>query len=197
MPKKSTTWWDMARSGGSSVIGMLKKLPISVEKNRGVGTDAETLIGIAHRSQDEHDDEKADQDGKEAGRQRQIVHMAHLLVLPLDRTTHGRNLLFRTKACLGDLFHRFKQVATSVRDRRHTRGIEPTSILQLVPHVEAEEIGRALSVISACHFLGRVDNVGKREAVLRGECLHVIEGVLRVGVRVVWHYGNRANPDRA
>src|SRR6516225_6275634 len=109
MPKKSTTWWDMARSGGSSVIGMLKKLPISVEKNRGVGTDAETLIGIAHRSQDEHDDEKADQDGKEAGRQRQIVHMAHLLVLPLDRTTHGRNLLFRTKACHGDLFHRFKQ----------------------------------------------------------------------------------------
>ena len=42
------------------------------QENRGVGTDA----GIAHRSQDEHDDEKADQDREEAGRQWQ-VHMAH------------------------------------------------------------------------------------------------------------------------
>jgi hypothetical protein len=37
--------------------------------------------------------------------------------------------------------------------------------LQLVLCVEAEEIGRALSVISARYFLGRVDNVGKGETV--------------------------------
>jgi hypothetical protein len=34
MPKKSTTWWDMARCGGSSVIGVLKKLPTSVAGNK-------------------------------------------------------------------------------------------------------------------------------------------------------------------
>jgi hypothetical protein len=31
-----------------------------------------------------------------------------VLALPLDRTAHGRNLLFRTMTCLGDLFHCFK-----------------------------------------------------------------------------------------
>src|SRR5262249_1452100 len=74
---------------------------------------------------------------------------------------------------------------------------EPTSILQLVLCVEAEEIGCALSIIIACDFLGRIDNVGKREVVLRGESLHVVEGVLRIGVGVVWHDGDRADPDFA
>ena len=46
------------------------------QENRGVRTDAETLIGISHRSQDEHNEEKADQDGKEAGREREVVHLA-------------------------------------------------------------------------------------------------------------------------
>src|SRR6516165_4302536 len=81
------------------------------QKNRGVGTDPETIIGIAHRSQDEHDDEKADQDGKEAGRKRQVVHVTHLSVLPLDRTAYGWKLLLRSMACFGDLLHGFKQVA--------------------------------------------------------------------------------------
>src|SRR5215467_4834237 len=71
------------------------------QENRGVGTDAETLIGIAHGSQDEHDEEKADQDGKEAGRERQVVHVTHLSVLPLDRTADGWKLLLRPIACFG------------------------------------------------------------------------------------------------
>src|SRR6516164_7547947 len=29
-------------------------------------------------------------------------------VLPFDRTAHGRNLIFRTMTCLGNLFHCFK-----------------------------------------------------------------------------------------
>src|SRR5512135_3675357 len=73
------------------------------QKNRSVGTDAKTLIGKANRSQDEREEEKADQDGKEARRQRQIVHMAHLSVLPLDRTTRGWNLLFWPMTCFGHL----------------------------------------------------------------------------------------------
>ena len=63
-------------------------------------------------------------------------------------------------ACLGDHPHCFKQIAACVRNGRHPRGIESTAVLQLVLCVEAEEIGRALSVISARYFLGRVDNVG-------------------------------------
>ena len=78
------------------------------QKNRGVGTDAETFIGVAHRSQDEHDEEQAHQDGKEAGRERQVVHVAHLSVIPFDRTAHGWKLLLRSMACFGHLLHCFK-----------------------------------------------------------------------------------------
>ncbi len=34
IPKKSMTWWDTSRSEGSSAIGMLKKLPISVASSK-------------------------------------------------------------------------------------------------------------------------------------------------------------------
>ena len=47
------------------------------QENRGVGIDAETLISIAHRSQDEHDDRKADEDREETGRQWQVVAHPH------------------------------------------------------------------------------------------------------------------------
>jgi hypothetical protein len=83
-------------------------------------------------------------------------------------------------ACLGDLLHGFKQVATSVRDRRHPRSIKATSVLQLVLGVEAEEIGCALSVIGACNFLGRVDNIRKREAVLG-------EAPVSLGIMAICH----------
>ena len=52
-------------------------------------------------------------------------------------------------ACLGDHPHCFKQIAACVRNGRHPRGIESTAVLQLVLCVEAEEIGRALSIVSA------------------------------------------------
>ena len=82
-------------------------------------------------------------------------------VLPLDRTAHGRKLLFWPVACFGHLFHRFKQVATSIRDRRHARGIEPTAVLQFVLYIEAEEVGCALSAIGMRNLLGRVEDVGE------------------------------------
>jgi hypothetical protein len=74
MPKKSMTWWDMARSGGSSAIGMLKMLPTSVANSKKIAVLE--LTPRAHRSQDEHDEEKANQDGKKAGREREVVHLA-------------------------------------------------------------------------------------------------------------------------
>jgi hypothetical protein len=49
---------------------MLKKLPISVARSKKIAVLELTprlSLGIAHRSQDEHDGEKADQDSKEAG----------------------------------------------------------------------------------------------------------------------------------
>ena len=98
-------------------------------------------------------------------------------------------------ACLGDLFHGFKQVAACIRDRRHPRSIEATAVLQLFSCVEAEEIRRALCVIGACYFLGGVDNVRKGEAMPCGERLHVVEGVFGIGLSVVWHYGDCADTD--
>jgi hypothetical protein len=55
--------------------------------------------------------------------------------------------------------------------------------------VEAEEVGRALSVIGSCYILRLIDDVRKGEAVLRSQRLHVVEGVLAVGRGVVRHDG--------
>src|SRR5215472_18819085 len=98
-------------------------------------------------------------------------------------------------ARLGDLFHGFKQVAACMRDRRHPRSIEATAVLQLSLCVEAEEIRRALCVIGAYHFLGGIDSVRKGEVMPCGERLHVVEGVFRIGLSVVWHYGDCADID--
>src|SRR5215469_17222671 len=98
-------------------------------------------------------------------------------------------------ACLGDLLHGFKSVAACISDWRHPRSIKATAVLQLILCVEAEEVGRALSVIGACHFLGRIDNVGKAKAMMRCEGSHVVERVLRIGLSVVWHYGDCADTD--
>ena len=118
-------------------------------------------------------------------------------MIPFDRTAHGWKLLFRPIPCVGDLLHRFKQVAASVRDGRHSRRIETTLVLQLILCIETEEIGRALRALGARHFLGRIDHVGKSEAMPRCERLHVVEGVLGIVLGVVWHDGDCPNPDLA
>ena len=74
-------------------------------------------------------------------------------MLPLDRTSHRRNLLFRSAARLGHLLHRFEQVAARIWRRLYARSIEPPAILQFVLRVEAEEIRRALSVIGSRDLL--------------------------------------------
>src|SRR5262245_41527015 len=84
-----------------------------------------------------------------------------------------------------------------IRNGRHPRSIEATSVLQLVLCVEAEEIGRALWTIGACHFLGRIDHVWEGELVTLCERLHVVEGVLGIGFGVVWHDGDRPDADLA
>ena len=104
---------------------------------------------------------------------------------------------FRPIPRVDDLLHRFKQVAASVRDGRHSRRIEATSVLQLILCIDAEEIGRALRAIGARHFLGRIDHVGEGEAMPRCERIHVVEGVLRTVLGVVWHGGDCPNPDLA
>src|SRR6516162_7182194 len=115
------------------------------------------------------------------------VHVTQLSVLPLDRTAHGWKLLLRPMACFGHLLHGFKQVTACISDRRHPRSIKAAAVLQLILRVEAKEIGRALSVISACHFLGGIDHVRKSEIVTRRERSHVVEGVLGIGLSVVRH----------
>ena len=65
--------------------------------------------------------------------------------------------------------------------------------MQRVLRIEAEEIGRALSVIGSRHVLRLVDNVGDGEAMLRRELFHIVEGVLGVGHGIIRHDGDRAD----
>jgi len=51
----------------------------------------------------------------------------YISMIPFDRTAHGWKMLFRPIPCVGDLLHRFKQVAASVRDGRACRLLAPLS----------------------------------------------------------------------
>src|SRR3974390_1467773 len=118
-------------------------------------------------------------------------------ILPLNGTSHRRHLMFRSMAGFGYLLHCFEQVTRSGGDERGARGIEATSILQFVLRVETKEIGCALSTIGASDFLHRIDHVWEDKAVPRGECLHVVERVLRIGLGIIWHDRNCADSDLA
>jgi hypothetical protein len=72
------------------------------------------------------------------------------------------------------LLHCLEQI-TAVGNQRSARRIEPTSILQLVFHVETKKIGCALSTVGASDLMRSIDHVWEDKAVPRGECLHVIE----------------------
>ena len=84
-----------------------------------------------------------------SGTSQRMRSTKHISMIPFDRTAHGWKLLFRPIPRVGDLLHRFKQVAASVRDGRHSRRIEATSVLQLILCIDAKEIGRALRAIGA------------------------------------------------
>src|SRR5262249_8111609 len=73
--------------------------------------------------------------------------------------------------------------------------IKATSVLQPILRVEAEEVGRALRAIGARHLLGRIDYVGKGEVVTLCERLHVVAGVLGIGLCVIWHDSDRTDAD--
>ena len=53
--------------------------------------------------------------------------------------------------------------------------------------VETEEIGRAHGAVGASHVLSRVVEIGETEVELRRQLLHVREGVLGIGLRIVAH----------
>jgi hypothetical protein len=48
---------------------------------------------------------------------------------PLYRTSHRGRLLDGAVAGLCHLLHRLEKVASTIRDRRHARGIKPSAIL--------------------------------------------------------------------
>src|SRR6516165_1583472 len=101
--------------------------------------------------------------------------------LPLDRAAHGWNLLARALSGVGNLAHRFEQLAARVGGASlFPACVKAPAILQLEPVVEAEEVRRAHRVIRACHVLALVIEIREREAVRLREVLHVVEGVLRV-----------------
>ena len=72
----------------------------------------------------------------------------------------------RSAARFDDLLHCLEQVAARIWRRLYARGIEPTSVLQLVLCIETEKIGRALSVIGARDLLRRIDHIWESKTVL-------------------------------
>ena len=102
----------------------------------------------------------------------------------------------RTLPGLGDLFHCLKQFAPNIRPCRFAAAfIEPAAILELKVRVEAKELRRAHGIVGMGNILGLVMEVGKRETVLLGEALHVVEGIVWMGAGVVGADGNRVNAE--
>jgi hypothetical protein len=113
------------------------------------------------------------------------VHMTEGAVrVTLHRALKALAVFYRSSA---------REVATGIRDRCGARRVEPSPILQLVPCVEAKEVGRALSAVGACYLLRFVDRVGERKTMLCRKSLHVVKGVLSVGRGVIRHDGDCAD----
>jgi len=85
-------------------------------------------------------------------------------------------LLGRPLARSGDLQHGFPQFAFLRPGRLPRAGaVHPAALLQLARAAEAEEIRRADGAVSAGNLLRLVDQIGKREIMLRREELHVLK----------------------
>ncbi len=114
--------------------------------------------------------ERSSADGRRRyGRRRGARHA----LLPLDRAADRRMLDRRRRAGARDRHHRVEQLARRRRVGRASRRVEPAAVGELQVAVEAEEIRRADGAVGARDVLRLVDHVGEREAVLRGERLHV------------------------
>lgn len=98
---------------------------------------------------------------------------------PLDRTAHARLLHVGTLAGLGDLAHGVEQFGGPAAGVSHCGIIESAAVLQLTVGIEAEEVGRADGIIGLGDGLVLIDQIGKREAVLFGECGHLRRAVGR------------------
>ena len=104
----------------------------------------------------------------------------HLMEQPTDGTCSGGRLAGRDGA------HGLDQLATRGRGYRCGAAlVEAAAIPELALLVVAEEIRRADRAVGPRHRLVLVVQVRKRETVRLGEALHVGEGVLRIGLRIV------------
>jgi hypothetical protein len=104
-------------------------------------------------------------------------------------------LIDRRTAGPRNLRHRFEKFAPRRGIGRAPRRIEATPVSERQVAVETEEFRRAHRVVGAGDLLRFVDDVRKREAVLRGERLHVVERILRIRRRVVAHDRDAADAE--
>src|SRR5581483_10009406 len=111
----------------------------------------------------------------------------------LGRAADRGMLLLRAATRSGDLHHGVEELAARARHRLAARGVEPAVVLQLESSVVAVELRRADHAIGPRDVLGLVDHVREREALFRGDALHVVERVLAIVARIVRHDGDRAD----
>ncbi len=124
--------------------------------------------------------------------------MNSCLTFPFDGAADAGILLLGADADFCDLLHGLEQIAAGVGGGGLlARGVELAAILQLQIGVEAEKIGRADCAVGLGHGLRFVMQVGKTEAVLRGEQLHIVEGVFGIGAHVVAVDGHRMHAQGA
>jgi len=106
--------------------------------------------------------------------------------LPLYRATDRWFLVSRALTGLCDLLHCLEQLALNIRPSRFAAAfIEPAAILKLKVRVEAKEVRGADGIVGAGNVLAFVMEIGKREAVLLSEPLHVVKGIVRIDGGIV------------
>src|SRR5258706_3547578 len=106
---------------------------------------------------------------------------------PLYRASERPALLLGAAFACGDLQHGLEELAPAAGARLEAAVVQPSVVLQPEPGVVAEEFGRLRRAVGPRHRLALVQQVGEAEAVLRGEALHVLKTVLRIGGGVVGH----------
>ena len=95
-------------------------------------------------------------------------------------------MLQRRPARRGDGAHRLHKLSPRAGGRRRRAAlVEPAPVFEVAGAIIAKEFWRADRAIGARDLLRLVVQLGKREAMHLRELLHLVEGVVEIGLGVV------------